>query len=139
MGVPRLELGTSALSGLRSNQLSYTPNLIFVNRLCPLYRVGTTTTTTKCIRIGLQSPRDYLSTIPHPWVNGLLPLLVENHGPGAGCHIVGHEPRKLGSQVVVAHRFLPDFLSADLLGSHSAWQTFFWEKRLAVFPTDADL
>ena len=25
VGVPRLELGTSALSGLRSNQLSYTP------------------------------------------------------------------------------------------------------------------
>ena len=26
VGVPRLELGTSALSGLRSNQLSYTPD-----------------------------------------------------------------------------------------------------------------
>ena len=33
MGVPRLELGTSALSGLRSNQLSYTPNLLFIHKL----------------------------------------------------------------------------------------------------------
>ena len=139
MGVPRLELGTSALSGLRSNQLSYTPNLIFVNRFCPLYRVGTTTATTKYVRIGLQSPRDYLSTIPHPWVNGLLPLLVENHGPGAVCHIVGHEPRKLELQVVVAHRFLPDIRTLDLLGSRLAWHTFFWGKRLAVFPPRADL
>ncbi len=28
VGVPGLEPGTSALSGLRSNQLSYTPNLV---------------------------------------------------------------------------------------------------------------
>ena len=33
VGVPRLELGTSALSGLRSNQLSYTPNLLFIHKL----------------------------------------------------------------------------------------------------------
>jgi hypothetical protein len=28
MGTPRFELGTSALSGLRSNQLSYVPKLL---------------------------------------------------------------------------------------------------------------
>ena len=65
VGVPRLELGTSALSGLRSNQLSYTPNLLFVHKLSGFCRVCATTATTKCLRIGLRLPTNYLSTIPY--------------------------------------------------------------------------
>ena len=39
MGAPRLELGTSALSGLRSNQLSYAPERRVVGKFGQLEQV----------------------------------------------------------------------------------------------------
>ena len=44
VGVPRFELGTSSLSGTRSNQLSYTPEITrFAHRHCRSVMVGTKT------------------------------------------------------------------------------------------------